>query len=268
MLRTIEVRSRRCFDNSERLRQKGRISSRTIARIPEWTVVVAYTYESAVPWGRSFDEYVRMFSLSESDLRGKILGCADGPAGFNARMAELGHHAISCDPLYQFSGLQIGKRIDETYDSIIAQTYSNVESFNWSTIKSVEDLGRVRRAAMDGFLRDYEEGKRDGRYVPAELPDLPFRKRTFDLALCSHFLFLYSPILSLALHQQAIEAMCAVAEEVRIFPLLTYNSDRSPYVKPVMAALRSAGRTTSIERVTYEFQKGGNEMLRIRPQWC
>jgi hypothetical protein len=225
---------------------------------------VAYTYESAVPWGRSFDEYVRMFSLSEGDLRGKILGCADGPAAFNARMAELGHRVVSCDPLYQFSKAQIQKRIDETYDDIIKQTYSNIGRFNWSTITSVEELGRSRRAAMDSFLKDYDAGKREGRYVSTELPDLPFRTATFDLALCSHFLFLYSPILSLTLHEQAIEAMCAVAEEVRVFPLLTYNSEPSPCVEPVMTALRAAGRKVSIERVTYEFQKGADAMLRIR----
>lgn len=229
---------------------------------------MAYTYESAVPWGRSFDEYVRMFSLSESDLRGKILGCADGPAGFNARMAELGHCAISCDPLYQFSAAQIRKRIDETYNDIIAQTYGNIERFNWTTIPSVEELGRVRRAAMDCFLADYDTGKRAGRYVSAELPNLPFRKGAFDLALCSHFLFLYSPILSFTLHDQAIDAMCTVAEEVRIFPLLTYNSEPSPHVEPVMTALRAAGRKVSIERVTYEFQKGANAMLRIRANRC
>jgi hypothetical protein len=227
---------------------------------------VAYTYESAVPWGRSFDEYVRMFSLNETDLGGKILGGADGPAGFNARMAELGHRVVSCDPLYQFSSAQIQKRIDETYNDIIAQTYDNIDRFNWATITSVEELGRVRRAAMDSFLADYDAGKRDGRYVSAELPHLPFRKGTFDLALCSHFLFLYSPILSLSLHQQAIEAMCNVAAEVRIFPLLTYNSDPSPHLEPVMAFLRATGRIVSIECVTYEFQKGANEMLRIRSE--
>jgi hypothetical protein len=209
-----------------------------------------------------------MFSLSESDLSGKILGCADGPAGFNARMAELGYCAISCDPLYQFSAAQIRKRIDETYNDIIAQTYGNIERFNWSTITSVDELGRVRRAAMDSFLADYDAGKRDGRYVSAELPVLPFRKGTFNLALCSHFLFLYSPILSLTLHEQAIDAMCTVAEEVRIFPLLTYNSEPSPHVEPVIAALRNADRQVSIERVTYEFQKGANEMLRVRSRRC
>src|SRR6476659_5971473 len=128
---------------------------------------MAYTYESAVPWGRSFDEYVRMFSLDDTDLRSKILGCADGPASFNAQMAKRGHHIVSCDPLYQFSGYRISKRIDETYDNVIAQTYGNLERFVWTTITSVDHLGRLRRAAMSDFLADYDRGRQDGRYVVA-----------------------------------------------------------------------------------------------------
>ena len=224
---------------------------------------MAYTYESVVPWGRSFEEYVRMFNLSDADLRSRILGCADGPASFNAKMAERGHRVISCDPLYQFTGEQIRTRIDETYDNIIAQTHHNIEHFVWTTITSVDDLGRVRRKAMNDFLEDYEPGRSDGRYVAAELPTLPFDEGTFDLALCSHFLFLYSPILSLELHEKSITSMCAAAAEVRIFPLLTYDSNLSPYVQPVVDGLKKSGRRVSIERVPYEFQKGGNEMLRI-----
>ena len=222
-----------------------------------------YTYESVAPWGRSFEEYVRMFNLSDADLRSRILGCADGPASFNAKMAERGHRVISCDPLYQFTGEQIRTRIDETYDNIIAQTHHNIEHFVWTTITSVDDLGRVRRAAMNNFLEDYEQGRKEGRYIASELPTLPFVGGTFDLALCSHFLFLYSPIISLELHEKAIAAMCAVAAEVRIFPLLTYDSILSPYVEPVVDRLKKSGRRVSIERVAYEFQKGGNEMLRI-----
>lgn len=224
---------------------------------------MAYTYEAAVPWGRSFDEYVRMFSLSEPDLEKQILACADGPAAFNAGMAERGYSIVSCDPLYQFSAAQVRTRITETYENIIRQTHNNLDSFVWTTIRSVEELGRVRLAAMERFLADYDAAAKAGRYVAAELPDLPFRKETFDLALCSHFLFLYSPILSLELHQQAVDAMCAVAAEVRIFPLLTYDGEISPYVAPVVAAMKGTGRLVSIDRVGYEFQKGGNEMLRI-----
>lgn len=224
---------------------------------------MAYTYASARPWGRSFEEYLRMFQLSDDDLQRKILACADGPAGFNAKMTERGHRVVSCDPLYRFSKAQIERQIDEAFDDILAQTRNNQDLFVWNDIRSIDELGRVRRSAMDNFLSDYDRGKREGRYVVAELPTLPFAAQTFDLAICSHFLFLYSPILSLAFHQEAITAMCAVAREVRLFPLLTYDAQPSPYAEPIMAGLKKAGRKVSIERVAYEFQRGGNQMLRI-----
>src|SRR5260370_30292561 len=43
-----------------------------------------------VPWGRSLDEYRAMFALSEGDLQGRLLGCGDGPASFNAELTALG----------------------------------------------------------------------------------------------------------------------------------------------------------------------------------
>jgi hypothetical protein len=36
------------------------------------------TLEQVVPWGRSFDEYRRIFALTDDDLRLRILGCGDG----------------------------------------------------------------------------------------------------------------------------------------------------------------------------------------------
>lgn len=162
---------------------------------------MAFKYEEAVPWGRSFDEYQRMFDLSDEDLNRKILGCADGPASFNAEMHRRGHRVISCDPLYQLNRDQIKKRIDDTYEHVIGQTRRNQEKFVWDLIASPEELGRVRLQAMDKFLGDYERGQEDGRYVPAELPTLPFPTNSFDLALSSHFLFLYSDTFSLEFHQ-------------------------------------------------------------------
>ena len=64
-----------------------------------------------VPWGRSSNEYREMFSLSEVDLKIKILGCGDGPACFNAEMSKSGGNVISVDPIYQFNAEQIHSRI-------------------------------------------------------------------------------------------------------------------------------------------------------------
>lgn len=53
-----------------------------------------------VPWGRSLIEYKKMFSLSDSDLGKKILGCGDGPACFNSELSKVGGKIISI----QFNG--------------------------------------------------------------------------------------------------------------------------------------------------------------------
>jgi len=58
--------------------------------------------------------------------------------------------------------------------------------------------------------------------------------------------------------------MFRVASEVRIFPLLTLMLRESPYVQPLIEELTSEGFVVSVEKVGYELQRGGNEMLRIR----
>jgi hypothetical protein len=227
---------------------------------------MAFKYEEAVPWGRSFNEYQRMFDLSKEDLDRKILGCADGPASFNAEMFRQGHRVVSCDPLYQFSRDQIKSRIDAICDQVIGQTKLSKEKFNWNLIASPDELGRIRLEAMTDFLADFEQGKQDGRYVVAQLPELPFEPQSFDMALCSHFLFLYSESFSFDFHMRAFDELCRVACEVRVFPLLTYNAEACPLVDPIVDHLKKAGHEVSIERVPYEFQRNGNMAMRIIPR--
>lgn len=223
-----------------------------------------FTLDQVVPWGRSFDEYRRMFALSEPDLGLKILGCADGPASFNAEATRIGAHVVLCDPLYRWKTSEIRDRIDATSSQVLHQTRINADEFVWNEIGSVERLGQLRLAAMETFLQDYDLGKLDGRYVEAELPTLPFATASFDLALCSHFLFLYTGLLTESFHLDAILDMCRVAREVRIFPLLALGGRESPYVEATAARLRASGHTVSIERVPYEFRRGGNQMMRVR----
>jgi hypothetical protein len=182
---------------------------------------MSFTLKDVVPWGRSFDEYVAMFALSEADLQRRILGCGDGPASFNASLNRRSGHVVSVDPLYRFGVEDVRRRIDETYEQVIEQTRKNRHEFVWTSIKTVEELGRVRLAAMEAFLADYPSGVRQGRYVEGHLPHLPFGDKQFDLAVCSHLLFLYSEQLSADFHVSSIRELCRVAREVRIFPLLS-----------------------------------------------
>jgi len=225
---------------------------------------MSFALNQIIPWGRSYEEYVSMFSLSKNDLNLYFLGCADGPSSFNCGLTERGGQIISVDPLYRYTKEQIAQRIKNTRKEVLDQTQKNEHEFVWTTIHSLEELGQIRISAMQGFLDDYEGGLNEGRYVPESLPSLSFVDKQFQLALCSHFLFLYSEHLNLDFHINSVHEMCRVAHEVRIFPLLKLGSTPSPYVEPVIKNIEGMGYRAEIMEVGYEFQRGGNMMLKIR----
>jgi hypothetical protein len=58
--------------------------------------------------------------------------------------------------------------------------------------------------------------------------------------------------------------MCRVAKEVRVFPLLALDAERSPHVDVLQQRLGAEGYTIRIDEVPYEFQRGGNQMMTVR----
>src|SRR4030095_6343037 len=113
-----------------------------------------------------------------------------------------------CDPIYRFDRDDIAARVEDTYDRILDQTRQNAHEFVWSdAIRTPDDLGRVRMEAMRTFLEDYDDGRRENRYIEASLPQLPFTTREFDLALSSHFLFLYSEQLGEDFHVAVLRVL-------------------------------------------------------------
>jgi SAM-dependent methyltransferase len=224
---------------------------------------VAIKLNEVIPWGRSFGEYRRMFALSDADLAGRILGCGDGPASFNAEATGLGHAVVSCDPIYAFSPAEIERRVEDCYGDLIAQVRTDPDGFVWDHFHDPDHLGQCRLAAMRSFLADFEAGKAEGRYIMASLPYLPFEDGQFDLALVSHLLFLYSDQLDFNFHRAAVEELLRVAREVRIFPLLTLERRPSPHVGPICTHVAGRGWRAEVCGVPYEFRRSSNEMLRL-----
>ena len=218
--------------------------------------------ESVVPFGRSLNEYQKIFDLSEDDLSKNILGVGDGPASFNAEMLKRGHAVTSLDPLYELSGKEIQDRFYRMVDGVIQQVKSTSENWVWTYHKSPDDLRMNREEALRIFVNDFDLGRQQGRYRIGELPKLHgIQDRSYDLALCSHFLFLYSDHVDGNFHQMAIQEMLRVASEIRVFPLLTLAKEKSIYVEPIIQLLQSSGFKVGIRKVAYELQRGGNEML-------
>lgn len=205
-----------------------------------------------------------MFSLTPEDLSGNIIDCAGGPASFNAEVATNAGGVVSCDPLYQFSAEEIRTRVAATRETLVANAEATRNEFVWDEFESPQHLGEMRMAIMRRFFEDFPTGLKERRYRACGLPSLPFEDGEFDLALCSHLLFTYSDRLSVDFHVSAIEEMCRVAGEARIFPLLKAYGGSSPHLTPVTTVLRNNGYRTGNVKVPYEFQRGGDEMLVVK----
>jgi len=220
--------------------------------------------QRTVPWGRDFNEYVNMFSLSNLKVKQSVLGCGDGPASFNVEAKDKGISVTSIDPIYAFSKAELKQRIEEARLEIMPQVRANTDDYIWTTIANPDELERRRMRAMQAFIDDYEEGSQAGRYVAGSLPDIPFQDKAFDYALCSHYLFLYSPQVDEKEHIKSVLELCRLAHEVRIFPLASIqDNERSIHLPAVLSALGKAGYSYEELPVNYEFQRGAKTMLKI-----
>jgi hypothetical protein len=224
---------------------------------------MAMQLEQVVPFGRSLDEYVKMFNLTIADLQQSILSVGDGPASFNAEGSRLGYQIKSIDPIYQFDAPQIQQRFDAIVDGIIDQVRHTPDDWVWQYHRDPDQLKANRKKAIALFCADYAQGCRENRYEIGAMPQLRYADRTFDLGLSSHFLLLYSDHLDQQFHLDSVDEMLRVCQEVRIFPLLTLALQPSPHLAAIVDHVQAQGYTATIVTVPYEFQRGGNQMLQI-----
>jgi hypothetical protein len=222
-------------------------------------------------WAHSLEEYQRMFALTEAELNKKLLDCASGFASFNAELTAQNKFAVSCDKAYNLSLSAMTAHVKQVlasmHERVKEADQANPDRFVWQHNISPEELLEKRTVRAQWFLQDYSLGLQQKRYVHGEIPQLPFNNNQFDLAVCSHFLFATSD-LSLEFHLQAIREMCRVAGEVRIFPLMDWQGKVSMLVAPLLMELQAQSMGTEIRQVNYEFQRGGNALLRVWAQTC
>jgi hypothetical protein len=201
--------------------------------------------------------------LSPKDLAGRTLGCADGPASFNAEGTAMGCRVISCDPVYALPADEIEQRVRACLDKVMPQIIEKRHELIWDRpFRDPDDLRARRLLALKLFRADFEAGRAAGRYVTASLPKLPFATGEFDLAVVSQFLFLYSD--KIHYHVEAVDELLRVAKEVRIFPIVTLEGEPSPHFDPNDSRLKAMGFQCERRRVDYEFVRGANEVYIIR----
>jgi len=220
--------------------------------------------DGTIFYGRTFEEYCHLFDLGSGDLAGRrILDCPGGPGSFTAVAASVGETATAVDPVYGPSAETLAETCSETIADVVEQLEGKREAFDWSFYGDLDTRARYARAAATRFLADYARSR--DRYVEAALPSLPFDAGAFDLVCSANLLFLYDDRLDTEFHEAAAVELARVAgTELRLAGLQSLSAEPSPFVEPVVAALRRAGCTVERREVPYRFQPGPTEVLVVR----
>nr|WP_193603784.1 SAM-dependent methyltransferase [Niallia nealsonii] len=214
--------------------------------------------------GRSYDEYVDMFKLSDKELAGKkILDCPAGACSFTAIANSKGFNNTAADIAYDHSEDDLYHKGLKDIQHAVEQMKAAKNNYVWNYFDDIGALHKHRLKALTDSTADRK--KFPDRYIPATLPSLPFCDNEFDVILSAHFLFMYDDRLDETFHFQTIEEFLRVArQEVRIFPLVDLKGKRSIYLDKVIKDLKNKGFTLKEVNVNYEFQENANTMLVIK----
>lgn len=220
-------------------------------------------------WSHSLKCYLLMFDLTTEEFCRPILDVAAGPSSFNSEMTHQGYTVVSCDPLYATPVNEIEAVSGKMIDDLAQQISTQPTQFNWGNeFPNPGELLRQQRDMAAIFCRDFAEGLAQKRYRADALPHLNFDDFHFSLALCANFIFDGSLSDDIKFQIGAIQEMCRVAQEVRIYPLLDQYGQISPHLGQIMAELQMADYGVEIRQVSYQFFKNGNAMLRVFSRRC
>lgn len=217
--------------------------------------------------GFGLKEYIKMFGLTDIELEKNILDCRAGASCFAAEMQQQGKTVTACDPLYQLPVEKVEGLVLAAKESLKKSFSKGSHEFSILPDKANEFI-KTAEQGIPVFLQDLKAGLGDKRYTADSLPNLSFANEQFELALVCHYLFTFSEQMTAQDHLEAIEELVRVANEVRIFPLVTYSGKLSPFVGEVVAMLQADGCGVEIRGVDYELQKEGNAMLRVWSEAC
>lgn len=214
--------------------------------------------------GRTFEEYLDMFSLSEGELQGKkILDCPAGACSFTAVGNKLGLDVTACDIAYYHSAEDLKNKGLQDIEHAMEHMQKAKRNYKWDYFNDIEGLREHRLSALQDCADDMKEFNE--RYIPVTLPSLPFKNEEFDILLSAHFLIMYSDRLDYQFHIETLNELLRVTkEEVRIFPLDDLEGKRYEHLDKIISYLNDNGYTVEEVKVPYEFQINANSMLKIK----
>ncbi|MFX1366165.1 MAG: hypothetical protein ACFFCE_05080 [Promethearchaeota archaeon] len=214
--------------------------------------------------GRTFDEYERIFRLSDFRLKNiTILDVGSGVSSFCAEASNRGIKVIAMDPIYDYNSSSLEAKCSKDLDLVIKELNGVEHLYIWEIFRSKEDLKNYREKAYKQFIKHFRDNK-SNLYTSEKMPKTTFKNNQFDLIISSHLLFLYDHIFDYTFHKETIKEMLRIcSKEIRIFPLVNLYGRRSTFLQDFLKDPNFKNYKKTIERVDYEFIRGGNEFIKI-----
>lgn len=223
------------------------------------------TQMSATAWIYDFADYQQIYGLTQTDCKKKILDFPGLVSSFNAEALKRDMDVISAGPMYQYAESEMRAHVDRFVSKQIQKLQNDASHLQSPEVKD-QVIAHWEKTASD-FIADYANGKATGRYLPINIAEIPFREHEFDLVLCSHLLFHKA----LPAHISPIDLLrklCRIGQEVRLYPMIDRYGNIMDDLGPLMLTLQQEDYGVEVREVVYQYQKGGNAMLRIWAQAC
>lgn len=216
-------------------------------------------------FGRTYAEYLSMFDLNEHLLRqGAILDCPAGASSFAAEARQLGLDVTACDILYTLPADELIEKGKKDMQHVFEKFDEASHLYVWDYYRNKGEVMALRSKALEIFADDFINGLKEGRYIQAKLPNLPFPDKSFSLVLSGNFLFLYGDRLDLDFHKACIKEHIRICSgEVRIFPLIGLDAKSYPHLNDILLFLDLDGIKVEIVEVPFEFQHGANQIMKL-----
>lgn len=222
----------------------------------------------SVLWGHHFSEYMDMFDLSEPSVGQKLLEFACGPTVVNQELSQKRISVTSCDPWFTSDVMQMRENFFQLFDEQVEKMKAHPERFNVDKYGGMETFIAKRRQGMERFFADYPQGLAQGRYQGVDGIHLPFKNASFDLAVCSNYLFANIPEQGLEFQLAWINELARVAVEVRFYPLTDKKGEVSELLGPVLLSLQQQGYQAAIQEVPFRLLPASKAMLKISSGRC
>ncbi|MBU9722206.1 MULTISPECIES: SAM-dependent methyltransferase [Bacillaceae] len=213
--------------------------------------------------GRTYEEYLNMFSLTPEELQGKkVLDCPAGACSFTALGTMAGLEITACDIAYDHSCEDLKNKGLQDIEHAMEQMEKVKKNYKWSYFKDISDLKTNRLNALENCYTHMRNS--NNRYIPVTLPSLPFKTEEFDIILSAHFLFTYADRLDYQFHIETLNELLRVTKkEIRIFPLVDLEGKKYEHLDKLVSFLVEKDCVVEELIVPYEFQYNANSMLKI-----